>query len=49
VGAYLKTKGVDAERLRTVGKGEDPAFFVGDNATAEGRAKNRRVEIETAQ
>jgi len=49
VAAYLKTKGVDAERLRTVGKGEDPAFFVGDNATAEGRAKNRRVEIETAQ
>lgn len=49
VAAYLKGKGIDAERLRTLGKGEDPAFFVGDNATAEGRRLNRRVEIETAQ
>jgi OOP family OmpA-OmpF porin len=49
VAAYLKSKGIDAERLVTQGKGEDPAFFVGDNATAEGRRLNRRVEIETAQ
>jgi len=49
VAAYLQNKGVDAERLRTEGKGEDPSFFVGDNATAEGRRLNRRVEIETAQ
>lgn len=49
VAAYLQSKGVDAERMLTDGKGEDPSYFVGDNATAEGRRLNRRVEIETAK
>jgi OOP family OmpA-OmpF porin len=49
VEAYLISKGVDAERMLTQGKGEDPAFFVGDNKTAEGRQQNRRVEIESAK
>lgn len=39
----LLTAGVSAARLTAVGKGEaDP---VADNASAEGRARNRRVEI----
>jgi OOP family OmpA-OmpF porin len=44
VKAYLVTRhGIDPERITTEGRGEaDP---VGDNATAEGRAANRRVEI----
>ncbi len=44
VKAYLVTKGVEKNRIYTEGKGEkDP---VASNQTAEGRAKNRRVEIE---
>jgi OOP family OmpA-OmpF porin len=43
VKAYLVTKGVAAERIAT--KGEGAAKPVADNKTAEGRAKNRRVEI----
>jgi len=44
VKAYLVSKGVDANRIYTEGKGEaDP---IASNATAEGRAKNRRVEVE---
>ncbi|RCS59236.1 outer membrane protein OmpA [Parvibium lacunae] len=44
VKAYLVSKGVDANRVYTEGKGETkPAA---DNKTSEGRAKNRRVEIE---
>ncbi len=35
--------GVDAERLSAVGYGEHHP--VGDNATAEGRSRNRRIEI----
>jgi len=42
---YLLYRGVDAERMKTRGYGENPAFFVGDNSTPEGRQKNRRVEI----
>jgi len=44
VKAYLVSKGVEKNRVYTEGKGEkDP---VASNKTAEGRAKNRRVEIE---
>ena len=44
VKAYLVTKGVESNRVYTEGKGEKQP--VADNKTAEGRAKNRRVEIE---
>ncbi len=42
--AYLVTKGVEKNRVYTEGKGEKQP--VADNKTTEGRAKNRRVEIE---
>jgi OOP family OmpA-OmpF porin len=41
---YLISKGVVANRIYTEGKGETQP--VADNKTKEGRAKNRRVEIE---
>ena len=44
VKAYIVSKGVEANRVYTEGKGEKQP--VADNKTAEGRAKNRRVEIE---
>ena len=44
VKAYLVSKGVDKSRVYTEGKGEKQP--VADNKTKEGRAKNRRVEIE---
>jgi len=44
VKAYLTSKGFDASRVYTEGKGE--AQPVADNKSKEGRAKNRRVEIE---
>jgi outer membrane protein OmpA-like peptidoglycan-associated protein len=40
---YLGSKGVAAERLTA--KGYGPENPVGDNATAEGRQKNRRIEL----
>ncbi|MBN1575293.1 MAG: OmpA family protein [Chitinispirillaceae bacterium] len=40
---YLVQKGVQSDRLRSVGYGEE--FPVADNHTAEGREKNRRVEL----
>jgi OmpA-OmpF porin, OOP family len=44
VKAYLVGKGVERNRVYTEGKGEKQP--VADNRTADGRAKNRRVEIE---
>ncbi len=44
VKAYLVTKGIEKNRVYTEGKGEKQP--VADNKTKEGRAKNRRVEIE---
>jgi OOP family OmpA-OmpF porin len=43
VKAYLISKGVDSNHIKTAGAGESQPFA--DNATAEGRAENRRVEI----
>ena len=44
VKAYLVAKGIEKNRVYTEGKGEKQP--VADNKTTEGRAKNRRVEIE---
>ncbi|MDB5764044.1 MAG: OmpA family protein [Herminiimonas sp.] len=44
VKAYLVSKGIEANRVYTEGKGKKQP--VADNKTAAGRAKNRRVEIE---
>ena len=44
VKAYLESKGIEKNRVYTEGKGEKQP--VADNKTSEGRAKNRRVEIE---
>ncbi len=41
---YLVSKGIDANRIQIEGKGESQP--VADNKTKEGRAKNRRVQIE---
>jgi len=47
VRAYLITKGISAERLTAQGFGETRP--IADNASAEGRANNRRVEIVVQQ
>ena len=44
VKAYLVSRGVPANRIYTEGKGERQP--IATNKTREGRAKNRRVEIE---
>jgi OOP family OmpA-OmpF porin len=41
---YLAGKGVEKNRVYTEGKGKKQP--VADNKTKEGKAKNRRVEIE---
>jgi outer membrane protein OmpA-like peptidoglycan-associated protein len=44
VRSYLVSRGVSSDMIQAVGKGEvEP---IADNKTAEGRANNRRVEIE---
>ncbi len=47
VKAYFVGKGLTAERLSSVGKGSSEPL--GDNATREGRAKNRRIEFKIVQ
>lgn len=47
--AYLEKQGVAGKRMSAKGFGEDPKHFVADNATEAGRAKNRRVEIESVE
>ena len=44
VKAYLVKRGIDTNRIYTESKGKSNP--VASNATAEGRAKNRRVELE---
>lgn len=44
VKAYLVSKGVDPKKVYTEGKGETQP--IADNKTRDGRAKNRRVELE---
>jgi len=44
VKAYMVSKGIAANRIYTEGKGEKQP--VASNKTKDGRAKNRRVEIE---
>ncbi len=44
VKAYLVSKGIEPNRVYTEGKGESQPMA--SNKTKEGRAKNRRVEIE---
>ena len=44
VKAYLTSKGIDGSRIYTESKGKSNP--VASNATAEGRAKNRRTDIE---
>ncbi|MEY4580100.1 MAG: hypothetical protein RL701_4803 [Pseudomonadota bacterium] len=43
VGSYLKSRGLPSEQIITQGVG--PSRPVADNASVEGRANNRRVEI----
>jgi outer membrane protein OmpA-like peptidoglycan-associated protein len=43
VASALTTEGIDADRVRTIGRGKD--FPVATNATPEGRQQNRRVDI----
>jgi OOP family OmpA-OmpF porin len=41
---YLQSKGIEPNRIYTEGKGEKQP--IASNKTREGRAKNRRVEVE---
>lgn len=46
VAGYLNSQGVDPRRVSALGFG--PSQPIASNATAEGRAQNRRVEIQIA-
>jgi OOP family OmpA-OmpF porin len=43
VKSFLVNEGIDAQRITTLGLGE--AYPIATNRTAEGRAKNRRIEL----
>lgn len=45
--AYMVNQGIPSQRIRTEGRGETQP--VASNATPEGRAKNRRVEVTVIQ
>ena len=47
VRSYLATQGIEADTVLTSGQGPDRP--VASNATAEGRARNRRIEFRIAQ
>lgn len=47
VKTYLVGQGVAAEKIETLGQGESQP--IADNDTEEGRAKNRRVEVEVLE
>jgi len=44
---FHQQQGIALDRMFTHGFGENPEYFIGDNATAAGRQLNRRVEIES--
>ena len=44
---YLVSKGVGSQRIRTEGRGKSKP--IADNSTEEGRARNRRVEIQVVE
>jgi OmpA-OmpF porin, OOP family len=44
VASYLASKGLDAQQLSTKGYGDTAP--IGDNTTAQGKAKNRRIEFK---
>ncbi|TFW23170.1 OmpA family protein [Massilia arenosa] len=44
--AYIQSKGIPADRMTAAGEGPDRP--VADNSTAEGRARNRRIEFRIA-
>jgi outer membrane protein OmpA-like peptidoglycan-associated protein len=46
---YLVGRGVESDRITAKGYGMDPKYFVADNKTADGRQKNRRVEITSSE
>lgn len=46
VGQYLQTRGINGQRVITIGAGETRP--VASNATPDGRQKNRRVELTLA-
>jgi outer membrane protein OmpA-like peptidoglycan-associated protein len=43
VKTYLVGRGIDEDRIQTIGHGSDEPL--GSNATEEGRAQNRRIEF----
>jgi OOP family OmpA-OmpF porin len=45
VGRYMVSRGIDPQRITTRGHGESKP--IASNKTAEGRAQNRRVDIDT--